>query len=247
MSLPLCRYQSISNICISTNIYFKLCTNFLNLVYKLKMSARIWYDIVCSEIRGLCLLQFRLAPSQLLTDLPYKMCPYSILLCVQDCSPYQDMNGVLFFIENIVVGNSSTCSDLFWFTCIYIYICWIVYSIVQRLCMYVSLTTRWLQELMWSCVSWRSVYILQIDFGSYVGSTMLRWPRVGCHLYTTLLIVYLSYFWISIDCFDWSLVHHIILVFYQLFDAFLERKTVCCCGLVACMIFLLLITPSDLK
>ena len=66
---------------------------------------------------------------------------------------------------------------------------------------------------------------------------MLRWPRVGCHLYTNLLIVYLSYFWISIDCCDWSLGHHILLVFYQLFDAFLERKTVRCCGLVVVWYF----------
>ena len=30
--------------------------------------------------------------------------------------------GPYCFIENVMVGNSSTCSDLFWFTCIYIYI-----------------------------------------------------------------------------------------------------------------------------
>ena len=61
---------------------------------------------------------------------------------------------------------------------------------------------------------------------------MLRQLRVGCHLYTHLLIVYLFYFWMSVDCFDWSSVHNSVLVFCQLFDAFLERKIICCCRLV---------------
>ena len=81
------------------------------------------------------------------------------------------------------------------------------------------------------------IYTLQIDFGWYFGSTMLRQLRVGCYLYKHLLIVYLFYFWVFMDCFDWFSVHHIVLVFCQLFDTFLERKARCCYELVVVLVF----------
>ena len=159
--------------CICTNDHFTFCTNFWILFTNDKwvqesdmISSVAKYEACASSDLGLCLPNF-------------------LLICHIGCAPMQCCYiprlfhlsehewGHICLIENVVVGNSSACSDLFWFTCIHIYIYIYMWdyasfrclSIVQRVYIYAPLPTWWLQQLMWSCVSGRSVYTLHVNFG----------------------------------------------------------------------------------